>query len=300
MDTQEKIIMYLGGGAMSGTYGAGVLKGIQENNFTDSIEAIYAGSVGVINAGYLLSNQAELGPTIYFEDLQDGFIFPSHLFIGTMDLIVNRFIKSIRKEDARNVVNINYVYDILTRKKRLDIETIAKSPVDLYIKLLDVDTGNIEYKLFRENPTIDLIKAAITIKPYFFEETVIDGRRYIDATIKEPMGIDYLLQKYPGRKIVVVLNEPIKRGLRHYLKNFVEGTVSSLYSYPISLFGIFLRREGLLRKDIQKCLNNKNILLLHPDFPGRARPRSTKPAVLEQTFEYGKKDFTKILSFIKN
>jgi len=299
MADKGKLIIYLGGGAMSGTYGAGVLKGIQENNFTDSIESIYAGSVGVVNAAYLLSQQPELGPTVYFEDLQKGFIYPWNLFIGTWDLVKNRFIKPIKKEAAHNVVDINYVCNIFAQKKKIDLEVIAKNTVGFYIKVLNIDTGEVEYKNFKDYPTLNLIRAGITVKPYFFEETKIEGKRYIDATMKEPLGIEYLLNRYPGRKIVVILNEPIKRGLRHYLKNIVEGLVSSLYPYEISLFKFFLKREGLLRKDIKICLNNKErVLLLHPYFTGRARPRSTNLAVLKKTFEYGKSDSIKILEFI--
>lgn len=294
----EKIIVYLGGGAMSGCYGAGVLKGLYDKSLVNSIESIYAGSVGAINAAYLLSGQAEIGPTIYFEDLQKDFIFPWNIFIGTFDLIKNRFIKRIKKKEAHNVVDINYVYEILSKIKPVNLDAIKNNPVNLYIKILNIDTGETEYKNFRDCPELDLLRASITIKPYFFEETIINGKCYVDATIKEPLGIEYLLNKYPNRKIVVIINEPIKRGLRHYFKNFIEGAVSSLYPYKISLFKILLARENIIRKDIQLCLENKNILLLYPNFIGRSRPRTTKLAVIKRTFEQGLEDSKKIISFI--
>ncbi len=292
----EKIVLYLGGGAMSGTYGAGVLKGLHDNNFVEQIEAIYAGSVGVLNTAYLLSNQAEIGPTIYFEDLQKGFLFPFNIFWGTIDLIYNRFIRKI-KNSTHNVVNIDYVYNVIANIKPIDIEVIKNNPIEFYIKVLRVDTGETEYKSFKEHPTLDLLKAAITVKPYYFNETIVNGKRFIDGTIKEPLGIDFLINKYPNRKIVVILNEPINRGLRHYVKNFVEGFVSSLYPYNISLFKIFNQREGRIRKDIKTCQNNNNILLVYPNFIGRTRPRTTKLSVLKKTFDQGMIDSKKIINF---
>jgi predicted patatin/cPLA2 family phospholipase len=276
------------------------LKGLHDLSLVNSIEAIYSGSVGSINAAYLLSGQAEIGPTIYFEDLQKGFIFPLNLFIGTFDLIINRFIKRIKSEEAHNVVDIDYVYDILKNKKPLNLNTIKNNPINFYVKVLNLNTGEAEYKSFKDHPNLELLKAAITIKPYFFKETTIDGEKYVDGTIKEPLGINYLLNAYPDRKIVVILNGPIKRGLRHHLENLIEGIVSSLYPYKISLFKIFLKREGLIRADINTCLQNERILLLNPNFSTRARPRSTKPYILKETFGHGKKDSEKILSFIKN
>ena len=295
---KEKIIVYLGGGAMSGVYGAGVLKGLHDLSLVNSIEAIYTGSVGSINAAYLLSNQTEIGPTIYFEDLQNGFIFPLNIFTGTFDLIMNRFIKRIQSEKAHNVVDINYVYNILKNKKPLDLCAIKDSPIALYIKILNIDTGEIKYESFKDCPNLDLLKASISIKPYYFDETLIGKNHYVDGTIKEPLGIEYLLSKYPNRKILVVLNEPTKRGLRHYFKNFIEASVSSLYPYKISLFKIFIVRENFLRKDIRICLNNKNILLPHPNFKHRVRPRTTNPSILKRNFNHGMEDSQNVLSFI--
>ncbi len=297
LHNKEKVIVYLGGGAMSGCYGAGVLKGLYDKNCVDMFDAFYTSSVGTLNAAYLLSDQAELGPTIYFEDLQKGFIYPRNIFIGVVDLIRNRFIGKLKKEKAHNVVDINYVYNILNNKKTVNLDNIKNNPIDLFVKVLDIETGDVSYKSFKEYPTLDLLKAAITIKPYFFEETLIGGKYYIDATIKEPLGIDYLLQKYPNRKIVVVLNEPIHRGFRHYLKNFIEGLVSSLYPYKISLFSLYQNRENLIRKDIKICLENKNILLLYPDFSKRTRPRTINTSVVRETFQRGYSDSDKVINF---
>ncbi|MBX4181378.1 hypothetical protein KW807_00755 [Candidatus Parcubacteria bacterium] len=295
---EEKIIMYLGGGAMSGCYGAGVLKGLYDQSGTSSIEAVYTGSVGALNAAYLLSDQVEIGPTIYFEDLQHGFILPFNLFRGTLDLVFNRFIYRIKEEKAHNVVNVNYICEIITTQKHLDFEKIRNNPIELYVKILNVETGEVEYKSFKDHPNIDLLKAAIAIKPYFFGQVSIDENMYVDGTIKEPIGIQYILKKYPNKKIVVVLNEPIERRFRHYLKNFVEGLVSSLYPYKISLYKLFMEREDAIRKDIQVCLNNKNVLLLYPNFRNRTRPRTTELAVIRETFDAGVRDSKKIINFL--
>ena len=283
---------------MSGVYGAGVLKGMHELGLVKSIEAIYSGSVGSLNAAYLLSGETERGPAVYWERLQKGFLYPERLLIGTGDLIKNRFFKPIDPSTARNVVDVNYIYNLLAKDAPVNLEKIKNSPIEFYVKIMDVDNGELEYKKFTDLPILDLLKAAVTIKPYFFEETFLNNKRYVDATIKEPLGIDYLLQKYPGRKILVVLNEPIKRGLRHHIKNVIEGLVSSLYPYRISLLKIFLLREHSIRQDIKACLANKNIFLLYPNFNGRVRPRTTTPEKLKESCEAGLQDALKVREFI--
>ena len=185
----EKFIIYLGGGAMSGVYGAGVLKGLHSLSLASNIEAIYTASVGSLNAAYFLSGQIELGPTIYWEDLQRGFIFPQNIFYGTMDLFVNRLVKKLKTDQVHHVIDIDYAMRVISEIKLLDLGAILKNPIDLFIKVLNIRTGQLQYLRFRDLPTFHLIRAAICINPYYFGSVAIDGEYYIDGTIKEPLGI---------------------------------------------------------------------------------------------------------------
>ena len=84
------------------------------------------------------------------------------------------------------------------------------------------------------------------------------------------------------------------------MKNLLEGLVSALYPYRAPLFKFFLAREGNIRKDIEICTNSPHILLLHPKFAGRARPRTTKMNVLKRTFNEGVTDAAKFEDFVTN
>ena len=106
------------------------------------------------------------------------------------------------------------------------------------------------------------------------------------------------MKTYPNHKLVLIINEPIRRGIRHYFKNIIEAIVSSLYPYRISLFKIFLEKEKLIRNDIGKALLNDKVLLIHPDFPKRALPRTVDSHILRNTFDVGYKEVDKILDFI--
>ena len=174
---------------MSGVYGAGVLNGLHSLSLASNIEAIYTASVGSLNAAYFLSGQIELGPTIYWEDLQRGFIFPQNIFYGTRDLFVNRFVKKLKTDRVHHVIDIDYAMRVISEIKLLDLGAILKNPIDLFIKVLNIRTGQLQYLRFRDLPTLDLIRAAICINPYYFGSVAIDGEYYIDGTIKEPLGI---------------------------------------------------------------------------------------------------------------
>jgi len=128
LSEDDKFIIYLGGGAMSGVYGAGVLNGLHSLSLASNIEAIYTASVGSLNAAYFLSGQIELGPTIYWEDLQRDFIFPQNIFYGTRDLFVNRFVKKLKTDQVHHVIDIDYAMRVISEIKLLDLGAILKNP----------------------------------------------------------------------------------------------------------------------------------------------------------------------------
>ena len=292
----NKIILYLGGGSMSGIFGAGVVTSLQKMNFYDKIEAIYAGSAGVMNGSYFLAGQSELGSSAYYEDLTQNFISPLHVPIGIIQRFWNKYINELSIKKIRNVVDIDYIIDIIKNKKQLKIKNIKKQKIKFYAKLLNVSNGNIDYVDVKRYDTLTILKAAISIAPYYFPSQKIKDGKYIDGTIKEPIGLRYILNKHIKNKIVVVINEPIMRGFRHYAKNFLEGLVAS--SMHKSLFKFFIEREKSVRNDIKLALNDGRVLLIHPPKNNPTLPKTTDYSKLMATYKMGIKEAEKIKDFI--
>lgn len=293
---QNKVILYLGGGSMSGIFGAGVVTSLQKMNFYDKIEAIYAGSAGVMNGAYFLAGQSKLGSSIYYQDITKNFIFPLHVPIAIIQRFWNKYINELSIKKIRNVVDIDYIIDIIKNKKQLKIKNIKKQKIKFYAKLLNVSNGNIDYVDVKRYDTLTILKAAISIAPYYFPSQKIKDGKYIDGTIKEPIGLRYILNKHIKNKIVVVINEPIMRGFRHYAKNFLEGLVAS--SMHKSLFKFFIEREKSVRNDIKLALNDGRVLLIHPPKNNPTLPKTTDYSKLMATYKMGIKEAEKIKDFI--
>jgi len=292
------VIVYIGGGGMAGVYGAGVLKGINDLGLGKMIETIYAGSAGALDAAYFLSGQHDLGSSIYWEDLCDNFIFPLHVFLGTYDLFINRFVRPLKDTEVRSVINIDYLLSIMSNIKPLNLETLATNKINLFVKLLNLRSGEVVYVRAQDKCLMELFHAAINIKPFYFPDTYFEGELFVDGTIKEPIGIQSIVTRHPNRKIIVIINEPQRRGTRHHLKNFLEGAVASLYPTPISLFRIFMAREGCLRRDLDYCFQDKNILVISPNHKYRVVPKTTNPQRLKNTFLNGIEDAKAVIPFI--
>ena len=296
---KDKIILYLGGGAMCGIFGGGVVTALQEMNFYDKIEAIYAESAGVMNGAAFLSKRTKLGSKIYLNELCHDFILNSNFLITIFQRFWHRFIHEIPKKKIRNVVNIDYLFKVIKKKKLIDLKKIKQQPINFYVKLLNVNNGDVDYLDAKKYDTLKVLKAAVSIAPYYFGAQEINGKKYIDAGIKIPIGIQYILAKHPNHKIVVVLNLKLKRKFKYYLINFLEGIIATaMYKAP-PLFRCAMRRENSVRRGIKLAQNNKRVLLIHLPANNPTMPWTTDYEKLKKTYEMGKRAAKKIIKFAK-
>lgn len=297
---KEKIILCLGGGAMKGVFGAGVMTGLQRMNLYDKIEAIYGISAGTINAAYFLSKQAKKGSSIYYEDLTNNFIKSKNIPYGSAQRYWNNYIKKIPRKKIIDAVDINYLFDIIKNKKVLNIEKIKKTKIKFYVMVLDVDNGKIKCLDVKKHNILKTLKAGVSAVPYYFDAQNIDKKRYADASIKDPLGIKFLLKKYPDHKIVLQTNVPIKRRkIRNFLHNLPEGLVAKPM-YPAPLLKYFLGKEKKIREGLDLAKKNKNILLIYPPKNNPSTVWTTDPKKLKRTYEMGIKKAEKIRNFIRN
>lgn len=293
--------MYLGGGAMAGVFSGGVLNALDKLDFQENVEAVYAVSAGALNAAYFLTKQTDLGSSIYLEDLPGRFILPFKIPLGLFQLFWNRFIKNLSPESKiYNVIDVDYLFNVVKNKKRLDISELKKQKINFYIKLLNISTGDCEYLNIRDGNPLMILRAAVDVKPYYFPYQIINKNSYVDGGIKEQFGIDYLLDKYPRNKIIAIFNEPIYRRMKYNVKNFLEGLISTLYPYKVSLFKFFRNREYLMKIDIAKALDNPRVLLIYPPRRNGILQLTKKPRRLMKHHQLGIKEAKEILDFINN
>src|SRR3954471_8473526 len=76
----KKLGLVVEGGAMRSVYSAGGAVALARLGFTDLFDEVYATSAGVMNASYFLSDQPDIGITVYYESCT------SRLFINPLRL----------------------------------------------------------------------------------------------------------------------------------------------------------------------------------------------------------------------
>lgn len=297
---EKKIILYLGSGVMAGVFSGGVLKALAKHDFYTHIEAIHAVSAGAINAAYFLTHQVDLGISIYFEDLTHDFIVPRRIPFAISQRFWHRFVRSLPETKIQNAVDIEYLLDIIGRKKALDITTLQTQPIPLYVKILNIEKCEAEYiNIQKCSDPLAVLHAAVSTMPYYFPSRRINEGKYIDAGIKEPIGLPWLLAQYPAHKIVLVLNDQEGRSWGRRIKNTLEGIIA-FTMHERALCRLFFQKERSLTNDLSLAKLHKRVLVIrHPDM-SPTNPQTTDRKKLVKTAEMGEKAAAKILMFFKS
>lgn len=282
---------------MTGIWGAGVLTKLQELNVYDDIEAIYACSAGIFNGAYFLSRQMKLGSSIYYEDLLNGFIEIKNVVPGAIQRLWNGYVRRIDLKSMLNVMHLEVLIHAAENQKKLDIGRLKSQSVPLYAKLYNAREKIIEYQDVRTNDVISCLLSGCSLIPYYFPQP--KNKWYIDAAIREPIGLEQLIKNHPNNKIIVIVNLEENRTFWHHLKNLIEGFIANAM-YGGTLAECFLRKENDIRKSIEIAKTNPNVLLVNPRSGENVRTWTINATELKKAYNNGMKRASDIVSFINH
>ncbi|OGN02794.1 MAG: hypothetical protein A2657_01470 [Candidatus Yanofskybacteria bacterium RIFCSPHIGHO2_01_FULL_44_110b] len=272
---------------MRGVFGAGVATVFEKNNLYPKINAVYGASAGAMTGAYFLARQRELGPSIYYENLDGKFISRKDFLIGVWQRFQNRFIKTVPNDKLRDALDIEYLMNVVKNKKPLDYQKIISQDIPLNVKLFNLDTHEIEYIDARRSDIFEILKAGVNVFPYVHEVSVIDGKKYIDAAIMDIVGFDFLRKKHPNEKIIIVMNGQIDRKFRYRAKNILEGKFMQWMFNDSGLYHLYATAEDKLAKDIEKIKADANSLLIAQDRDVSVRSRTTDAKLLLEMYNLG-------------
>jgi len=295
----KKIVLYFSGGAMRGVFGAGVATYLEEVNIYDKLEAVYGSSSGALTGAYFLSKQTRLGSTIFYEDLTNNFISIRDFWIGAWQRIANRFLYKVSDYEMRDAMDIDYLFSVVARRKKLDIQSVINQEIPFYVKVFNLNKRETEYIEARNNNIVDILKASASTLPYVHNTVKIDGVEYTDAGTIDQIGLDCLIKKHPKNKIIIIFSQSAERKFKIILKNYLEGIVASLM-YDWGFFNKFAYTTKKVSKELELIKNNPNILLVKMSGHEGIPTRTTDHTKLIKTYSLGMKLARPIMDFIKN
>ena len=281
---------------MAGIFGAGVVTSLEEENAYPFIEAVYGSSAGVMIAAYFLASQSKLGSSIFYEDLLNNFITPSYVPLGIYDRCKHRFITPLPHGTIRNPIDINYVSDIITGLKRIDMKELERKNIPLYAHVLNTKKLKSEFiDVANHEDPFRILKAAISAAPYYFSSDL----QYIDGEIKNCFPITEILEKYPNQRVIAIMNIMPNKTVRRFLKAILEGAVASLM-YSAKIWKIYLRKDFLSRKEMRTAQQNSRVTIICPPRELKLWPNTMNKDKLMRAYEAGREEGKKLAKIIKN
>lgn len=300
MGKGEKFILFLGGGAMAGVFGAGIAYELHKLNVYNRIRAIYGSSAGVYNMAYFMAaysnhKQIDVGASIYWENLQRYFIYPGRAIKGIFRRFWDCYVEKLPKGKILSIIDIDHLIRVAKDPKRLDLDALNKCPINGFAKVFDTRTQKMKYKDIKKN-TFQILTEASSAIPYYSPKK---RQKSIDAGSLEIIGFDDLRKKHPKEKIVVCLNYRFKdENFIAKVRNFFEGALASLMYPGTGMITRFLKKVDSFNKDIANIKSDKNALLICPPENDPATVSTIDPILLKKSFRLGRKEARKIIEWI--
>lgn len=193
-----KLGLVIEGGGMRGVYSGGALKALADLGLHSAFDAIFAESAGAINACYFLSNQVDLGLSIYVEDLTSL-----------------RFFNPLR---LGSVLDIGFlIEEVVAHRKPLNIAKVLASPTHLHVALTNALDGSAHMIDTRITPhsLLTILRATAVMVPLYNEPVQLDGVPYVDGGISNPLPILSAI-KAGCTHILVLLTRPRSFRIREF------------------------------------------------------------------------------------
>jgi predicted patatin/cPLA2 family phospholipase len=184
---------------MRGTFTAGVLEAFAEELGEDGsgFDVVVACSAGACNAASYLAGQPRRNRRVYLDFLDGG-----------------KLVRWSRLLTGGSIMDIDYLIDDVTIELcPLDMEKLKKSPVPLYIGVMDAENGDTRYLISHEDDLITALRATCAL-PAFYKGTVVyQGRRYLDGGVSDPVPVRKAIG-LGAKELVVVLTSSIEARMR--------------------------------------------------------------------------------------
>ncbi len=274
----NKTALVLEGGALRGLYTAGILDVFMQNNIKiDTILGVSAGALFGIN---YKSNQIGRALRYNLKYAHDK------RYMGLYSLIT-----------TGDIMNREFCFNKLVNElDPLDFKTYNNSNIDFYAVVTNVETGKAEYIEIKDaKESMEYLRASGSM-PFVSNLVEIDGNKYLDGAISDPIPFKKALEM-GYKKIIVILTRPIGY---YKTKSFMPfGLVYKKYPNFVKTAKCAYINYNNTLDLIQKYEKECKIIVLRPSIKVRMKRVEKDLNKLQKIYDVGIKDCNENLEKIK-
>ena len=276
-----KVGLVLEGGALRGIYTAGVLDVLlKENIKVDTIIGVSAGALFGVN---YKSNQ------------------PGRAIRYNLKYCNNKnYISYYSFFTTGNIVNKDFCFNKLVNElDPFDYETFAKSKIDFYATVTNIETGKAEYHLLkdlRKEKDSEYLRASGSM-PFVSQPVEIDGKKYLDGAIGDSIPVDKMLTMSVD-KIIVVPTRPIE--FRRRKKTTIFNKLK-YRKYPIFADKLS-NRYKMYNKEVERIIDLENqgkVFVIRPSRLVNIKRLEKNPEIIQEMYDLGVSDTKSKLKELK-
>ena len=274
----NKVALVLEGGAMRGLYTAGVIDVFMQNGIR--IDTIFAVSAGALFGVNYKSKQMGRALRYNLKYARDKRYMGLYSLFTTGDIMNREFCFN------------KLVYEL----DPFDIETYNNSKVEFYAVVTNVGTGKAEYIEIKDgSKDLEYLRASGSM-PFVSNLVEINGNKYLDGAVSDPIPLNKVLE-LGYKKIIVVQTRPADYSKSKPWLPF--GFVYRKYpNFVKTANKIYIKYNETLDL-IKKYENEDKIIVLRPSKKIKMRRVEKNLNKLQAIYDVGVKDCNDKLEKIK-
>ena len=200
-----------------------------------------------------------------------------------------------------NVLDKKFAYyDLPMKLDVFDEKTFSESNINFYIVLTNIETGKAEYILIKDVfDQMEYLRATSAL-PFASKIIKIDGKKYLDGGITDPVPIDYC-KKMGCDKLIVVLTRPKGK----YKEDKLNWLFKIVYKKYPKLVERLVNMENDYKKTLKKIIELEDkgeIFVIRPDEVldiGRLETNKEKiKEIYNKGLEKGRKEIEKLEKYL--
>ena len=200
-----------------------------------------------------------------------------------------------------NVLDKKFAYyDLPMKLDVFDEKKFSESNINFYIVLTNIETGKAEYILIKDVfDQMEYLRATSAL-PFASKIIKIDGKKYLDGGITDPVPIDYC-KKMGCDKLIVVLTRPKGK----YKEDKLNWLFKIVYKKYPKLVERLVNMENDYKKTLKKIIELEDkgeIFVIRPDEVldiGRLETNKEKiKEIYNKGLENGRKEIEKLEKYL--
>lgn len=280
-----KLGLVLEGGASRTVYSCGVMDVLLENDII--ADYVIGTSAGIAYGTSYASKQIGRNRKVAVNFMSDK------RYMG-MKYLVDR--------GNRSYYNLDFVFgDIPQKEIPFDYEAFAQFEGDVIATVTNIDTGEVEYlPVSCEDKDFTVLRASCAL-PIMFKPIKINGNRYLDGGLGDPIPYKRAISEGCDKIIVILTQE------EGYVKgrDKSEGLVRAAYHKYPKLIKTFLNRPQVYNdslKAVAELEKEGKAIVIRPEKIQGIKRTESNPDVLQSLYDQGlcvgRKKLEDILRFI--